>query len=326
MLIFIYEWVTGGGLINEDLPAGLVIEGELMLKALLHDLSERPDTDIVITRDHRLPALDGPQQTIWIHSSDESLRAFRTTCERADAVWPIAPESDDVLATTVETIQAMNRVAIGSSIDAVKICSSKLHTIQILQARNIPVVETLALHTDIKLRGSGPWVVKPDDGAGCEGSLLVDNINQAMHQLAVLARPTVIQPYQPGPSMSLSLCIADGRARLLGVNQQRIALKSGQFHLTACVVRASESRDKDYQLLADNIADALPGLNGYVGVDFILTDSGPRVLEINPRLTTSYAGLSRACGLNVARLVLGDDGQTPIKETPGKAVTVALQD
>jgi predicted ATP-grasp superfamily ATP-dependent carboligase len=43
---------------------------------------------------------------------------------------------------------------------------------------------------------------------------------------------------------------------------------------------------------------------GYVGVDLVLADAGPIVLEINPRLTTSYCGLRDALGINPAALVL----------------------
>ena len=69
-----------------------------------------------------------------------------------------------------------------------------------------------------------------------------------------------------------------------------------------------------YAGLASAVARALPGLWGYCGVDFIETDSGPQVLEVNPRLTTSYAGLRRATGLNCAQLVL---------DLPGSLITPA---
>ena len=48
----------------------------------------------------------------------------------------------------------------------------------------------------------------------------------------------------------------------------------------------------------------MPGLWGYAGVDLIVSDQGPVVLEVNPRLTTSYAGLSQALNMNVAEKIL----------------------
>jgi predicted ATP-grasp superfamily ATP-dependent carboligase len=43
---------------------------------------------------------------------------------------------------------------------------------------------------------------------------------------------------------------------------------------------------------------------GYAGIDLILTAGGPVILEINPRLTTSYVGLRQATGENPATLML----------------------
>lgn len=53
--------------------------------------------------------------------------------------------------------------------------------------------------------------------------------------------------------------------------------------------------------------------SGYAGVDLLRTPTGLRVMEINPRLTTSYAGLSRSLGVNVARMTLDllDTGTLP---------------
>jgi predicted ATP-grasp superfamily ATP-dependent carboligase len=58
-------------------------------------------------------------------------------------------------------------------------------------------------------------------------------------------------------------------------------------------------------VLAARIAAAVPGLWGCVGVDLISTPGGPVVLEINPRLTTSFSALRRATGLNAPAMVLG---------------------
>ncbi len=69
--------------------------------------------------------------------------------------------------------------------------------------------------------------------------------------------------------------------------------------------------------LAQRVAEALPGLWGYVGVDFILSDAGAMVLEVNPRLTTSYVGRRKSIGANPAAWVLGLLDQTlPLPAAP----------
>jgi predicted ATP-grasp superfamily ATP-dependent carboligase len=59
-----------------------------------------------------------------------------------------------------------------------------------------------------------------------------------------------------------------------------------------------------YQNLVDNIAHALPELWGYVGIDLIEMLEQLLVLEINPRLTTSFVGINAALGINVTENIL----------------------
>jgi predicted ATP-grasp superfamily ATP-dependent carboligase len=81
-----------------------------------------------------------------------------------------------------------------------------------------------------------------------------------------------------------------------------------------------------YQNLIDQIAKALPELWGYIGIDLIETaEQGPLLLEINPRLTTSFVGIYPATGINVAEQViqlLTNDPQ--IKPTQQQIVTVDI--
>ena len=96
----------------------------------------------------------------------------------------------------------------------------------------------------------------------------------------------------------------NGEAQLLSCNLQNIDIQDDRFHLGGCVVNGLDDARGQYARLAGKIAAALPDLWGYVGVDFIETTDGPQVLEINPRLTTSYAVLHAALGVNPAAMVL----------------------
>jgi len=81
--------------------------------------------------------------------------------------------------------------------------------------------------------------------------------------------------------------------------------------------------------LAKRAIAAIPGLWGYVGIDVVLTQRGPVVLEVNPRLTTSYAGLRAALDINPARLVLDllDEREQPFTPIPGgRAIEVSVRD
>lgn len=101
-----------------------------------------------------------------------------------------------------------------------------------------------------------------------------------------------MQPYIEGTPASLSMLCHEGEACLLSVNLQQVVEVNGLKQIDG------------HAELARSIAHAIPDLWGYVGVDLICTENGPVVLEVNPRLSVSYAGLHRALGLNPARLVL----------------------
>jgi len=122
------------------------------------------------------------------------------------------------------------------------------------------------------------------------------------------------------------LC-CDGRARLLACNRQKVEITDGAFRFDGVSVNAVPDRDGRYAELASRVAQALPGLWGYCGVDFIETAGGPMVVEVNPRLTTSYAGLRRAIGVNPAELVLGLPGSLESSNEPpreSRAIGVEL--
>jgi len=69
--------------------------------------------------------------------------------------------------------------------------------------------------------------------------------------------------------------------------------------------------------LAQRVTQALPGLRGFVGIDVVWHPSrGPVVIEVNPRLTVAYAGLSEALGGNLSRRLLAAHGVRIVRSGP----------
>jgi predicted ATP-grasp superfamily ATP-dependent carboligase len=99
--------------------------------------------------------------------------------------------------------------------------------------------------------------------------------------------------------------------------------------LLGCVVNGLWNGEESYHLLASQVTAAMPELWGFVGVDFIITPDGPTIVEINPRITTSYVGLKESIGINPAGLVLdlarGGRAWREYRPGGGKAVDVCLE-
>jgi predicted ATP-grasp superfamily ATP-dependent carboligase len=300
----VYEHITGGGLLGMPLPPSLVQEGGAMLQALLDDLLSVGGVEITILRDFRLPTLPPIVTVRTPHSPAEFDLLFDACLATADAVWPIAPESGGTLESMSRRIQNSGKRLLGSSPDAVHVTSSKIATSRLLASAGIPVIPTYH-SVDGFDNYRGPVVIKPDDGAGCQQTYFFEDAGAVKKWLEAHPEAVyVVQPYLPGAALSLSLLCQSGHARVLSCNRQQVSIREGVFHFDGTDAGAGGD-GAGYQRLADAIACALPGLWGYVGVDFIETWEGPVVIEINPRLTTSYAGLGKAIGLNPARLVLG---------------------
>ncbi|HET6756165.1 MAG TPA: ATP-grasp domain-containing protein [Burkholderiales bacterium] len=290
MKIFVYEHVTGGGLAGAPLPQSLAREGEAMLRALARDLAGVRGVEIVTCRDSRFPPIEFP-------------RVFE--CERclreADAVWPIAPETDSALENISRKILNRGKILLGSEPETVHIAASKLETSRVLAEAGIAVAPTY--HPEDRLPDSDTgWIVKPDDGAGCLDTLLFFSRAEAMRHAHISKH--VVQPFVLGEPCSLSLLCRRGEARLLSCNHQRIEINDGTVQFLGCDVACVSDETGVLSKLASRIGRALPGLWGYCGVDFVKTENGPVIIEINPRLTASYAGLSDALGKNVAGMVL----------------------
>lgn len=302
MRILVHEYLTGGGIVDEPQFAALVPEGEGMVRALLRDLADIPGVEIIVTRDHRLDA-DLTADTRIVRPGEFEATLARAI-DAADAVWPIAPETDGILLGTVRRILGHRRRCLASSPDAIAIATSKRATSTVLAEAGVPVV---ACHVRLDdLPRNRPVVAKPDDGAGCRETRLFGD-RTALEAWLNGQDPAdlVFQPYVSGEPCSLSALFCEGRARLLCGNRQQVSQQDGEFRFDGVKVGILDDRDGRYARLTSAVARAIPGLWGYCGIDFLETRDGPMVLEVNPRLTTAYDGLREAIGTNPAGLVLG---------------------
>jgi len=167
------------------------------------------------------------------------------------------------------------------------------------------------------------WVVKPDDGAGGLDTFVFDDFAEACTEYdarAAAARNPVLQEWVDGEPLSLSL-ICDGKGvELVSINRQRIGLSEStapgqrasivEFDgVTVNQIDTASDQGRTLRELAHRVAEAIPGLRGFAGIDVVWHPSrGPVVIEVNPRLTVAYAGLSAALGRNLSAVLLGAHG------------------
>ena len=239
--LLVCEFITGGGLCAEDLPASLVKEGAMMRDALLLDIAELDSYEVITLHDARLPPSALVSQSIAIKNQFEN--AFKEMLTQVDLVWLIAPESDGTLLQLSELCYEADVIFLGCEFDSMLIGTSKSLAYGALQAAKIHTVPVIAgddFIADIAftqarhLQPQGRWVAKPEDGAGCEGIKLFDDLHALMDWLKLDDKYLnyLVQPYQQGIAASFSMLCRDGNAWLLTCNQQHIVIDSDTFKLT----------------------------------------------------------------------------------------------
>ena len=324
MKLLIFEFITGGGFSQQELPKSLLNEGRLMLDALIADLICIESLDLTLLLDWRCQHIVFPDKIniIWVSKTQNIDDLLPNLIDDVDLVWPIAPEIDQALTKISIWVESKGKRLVNSSSKAVEICSDKLLTIQTLHNNGLPVVTSTQLDRFVKTM-AGEWVIKPKDGAGCLDSYFITNQHEFDRALSLISQPEnyIIQPYRQGESLSLSCLFKDGKAELICCNRQQVSINKGVFELKACEVNISTNQLERYQKLIDKAAQSISGLWGYVGIDLIQPDnSDPLILEINPRLTTSYVGIYPATGINIGRAVIdmlgGDVKPQKTKDLP----------
>ena len=274
-----------------------------MVSALLEDLAVVPGVEVLVSRDRRLPRPSVPCDVYTPGQGDDVWQQWCHCMECCDAVWPIMPETGGLLERISSLALALGCRLIGSRPQAVRLAASKLQTSRCLRRHGIDVVPTYTPEDFVSTRAPR-WVAKPDKGVGGEGIRILEDAEGMVADLdSDGCEQYVLQPYIEGMPASLSMLCHEGEACLLSVNLQQVVEVNGRFHVRAILVNGLKPIDRHAEL-ARSIAHAIPELWGYVGVDLICTQCGPVVLEINPRLSVSYAGLHGALGFNPARLVL----------------------
>ena len=302
--ILVFEYITGGGLNKADLPEPLAKEGLLMLETLLGCLARIGTVEVIVMMDVRIGGNFVPiaHNVHVIGSGQDCQQAFIQLAQACDAVWPIAPESGAILQILCGEVERTGKILLTSSSKAVAIAGDKWLTYKLLRQHSIATVPTQKL-ADFRF-SSGEWMLKPVDGVGCEGSYLLANQHEFEAVTAELDKEKyLVQPHIAGEKTSLSCLFKEGLGWLLCANRQHFSLSNKQYQLAGITVNFILDSSR-YQALVNDVAKAMPDLWGYVGIDLIETADEILVLEINPRLTTSYAGIYAALGINCAAAVL----------------------
>ncbi len=294
MTIFIYEYLTSGALSEEVFSESLMHEGELMLESLCQDLLAYGHK-IAMMRDDRLPAfaLSTDHITTYpVQSKTEFQKTWQQCQQQYDVFLLIAPETDLILFNLVQQLEQQAKTVLNCSSEAILLCTNKYLSYQHFIENQIKTPETFVADKWLPLTHSEQqqWVIKPIDGAGSEDTYLCHSADARQLLSASTKHQFIVQPYISGQNLSLSLFITHDNLYLLSVNTQHVEQHHQRLHIDTFEAQRFDLLSVEHaERVANQVSRSIEGLWGFVGIDLIKTDETVYIIEVNPRLTTTYA-------------------------------------
>lgn len=315
--LLVFEFFSGGGFVEGEL-SGPIDEAYAMLRCAVEDF-KKAGFDVSTTLDFRVAGFNPPLKASHVrvvYKFDSGV--LRELLSEVDAAFLIAPETGGVLySLALETVKS--GVELFSPLpSAIELTADKSKLLQIAEKLGLNVPEHRVLEVTSSVDKIGkiaenmgyPVVFKVLDGAGSEGMSLVhrrEEIPLAIEKIRSVSNCDMflLEKFVEGIDASVSL-VSNGKAAFpLSLNSQSMRMKSPleeSKYEGGYVPLRHTLKDSAFEA-AKTLVENIEGLQGYVGVDLILSEGKVTILEVNPRLTTSYLGLRMVFRQNVAKII-----------------------
>ena len=333
MRIVVYEHVSGGAYAGQPIKPGILSEGFGMLRTATSDF-KAAGHEVTVLLYYRLSKLNPPidaDYTVPIFSSQETKKFLTTIAKINDGVYIIAPEKGKTLQSLVALIEKTGKVSLNCESNSIEKVADKTVLYEILKKNGLPTPEIVTLTVEgtvaevkraIKETFSYPVIFKPINGVSCDGLRIIREdaqVEKAIDELkAKSARKCfIVQDFVSGEASSVSLLSTGCNALAISLNKQNVNIAEADAFSSyeGGVVPFDHSLKQEAFSVAEKVVRCFPGLRGYVGVDFVLAADKLFVVDVNPRLTTSYIGLSKTVNFNIAESIVNAvvKGRLPAK-------------
>lgn len=341
MNLLVFEELTASSQLWRDSSESMRLEALQMLLAILEDFAKLEavslfvlvNEDVRQLLDQKLPVIS---ETLHVITLDQNpgqwITAPTISPEQFDATFVVAPETDGLLTQRLRALQTLrwsHATSLNLSWSLSEVFSDKRRTFDWLKARGIATPTTWTLSEFDRQSNGIPedagdlFVLKPRDGAGSDRVQRFDreHLKLAAESIAPPEREHwIVQPWIPGVACSFGLIgggllhtgtILPGAIQQIDEDNGKLAYRGGAV--------PCEERFWDAMLpLALKMQQSLGNFRGYIGVDVVvpMRDSATseehaadhheaQIIEVNPRLCTSYVGYRKLCRQNLAAKFLG---------------------
>jgi predicted ATP-grasp superfamily ATP-dependent carboligase len=254
----------------------------------------------------------------FLLNQDDAMQSLQALVEN------VSPDAI-VLGPGLEEARVRGVAVLNNLPERAALVSDKLWLARWLERRGFPFIRTEASAGGIDF----PAVIKPRKGAGGVGCRLVSSRADLRWEEGM-----IIQERIDGLPASVSVIGSGREARAVATNEQIIGAAfagAKDFRYSGNITPLEPSRPELAEMAEEIISELrLVGTNG---VDFLLTEKGPMVVEVNPRFQGSLDTVERSTGLNIFKAHLeafqGILPERPIpvpNRTAGRVIFYAQED
>jgi len=331
--IFIFEFVSGGGFSQDEIPSSLLCEGYAMLRTIIEDFKNL-GFHVTTLLDSRIEFLFHYIKADVIKPvelEEDYLKKYTDCVKNSNYCFVIAPEFSSILYSLTKIVKKNKKKLLSIDLNGVKFGASKLETYKFFIANEISTPKSYGipfkgtiLDLDFILQKydqlNSPIVIKPDDGVGSESIFYFEKKNdisqffKSSNKKIDTNRKYLLQEYIEGDPMSVSIIndhslekTGENKLKILSINAQKLQItdltKDSRYFGGFTPVEQFEQ----LRVQIENILKCvdLSAFKGYFGLDFVKkADNSLSFIEINPRLTTSYIGIRNVVDFNPMELLL----------------------
>lgn len=291
----------------------LLSEGFNMLKSILDDLENDSLFEVYYLINKNINSLHYDNLNAVILEEDlwDWLKKYS---ENFDYCLFIAPE-DDLIQYKITKILEENGVnIIGCNSMSSYICSSKTLTYENVPGSILKInsfkfkAEEIEYEMITSKLNKKHFLIKPDDKTSSDLIFIVDNKMTCEKIKNIYIKNNIeyllVQEYIEGTPISVSLLCNNKNTTLISINSQEIRKNDNKIMYTGCKTPLEHPLEKKLNEISNKIIKSIPGLKGFVGIDYIIQDNKIFFVEINSRITTPYIVLQKNCKQNLTRSII----------------------
>ena len=178
-----------------------------------------------------------------------------------------------------------------------------------------------------------PLIIKPTDNSGSRGVVLVHNKEELYAAISYSTKESregniILEEYMVGPEVSVEVIVLDGEAYVLQITDK---LTTGAPHFVEMghsqPSGLSEKKQEEIRMLAAKACKAVGLENGPAHAEIIITDEGPKMVEIGVRMggdniTTHLVPLSTGIDITKAMIQIACGEKPDIHKKINKASAI----